>query len=140
MASHLSARVVSWSIGRRRPAGTSWDPRLEPQAAGEAPAARTVSVNVFNGSERSLVEMRVDGGAWQRLERVVAPYPGRELLYQRDSKLKRPYRSLSRPGRSAHLWQGSLPAGLAPGQRRIEVRTTDMFGATHTARHTLKVE
>jgi hypothetical protein len=32
-----------------------------------------------------------------------------------------------------------LPASLSPGTWMIEVRTTDMFGQTDTARRTLRV-
>jgi hypothetical protein len=49
-------------------------------------------------------------------------------------------RNLPKPGKSGHMWVGSLPANPQPGLHLIQVRTTDMFGQTYLATRTIRVE
>lgn len=106
-------------------------------AAGET----AVYVNVFNGSERSTVKLRVDGaGDWVTLEKVLEPDPyyvevrNREMAQNPDAK-----DHLNAPVASAHLWKGRLPAGLKPGSRLIEVEATDHYGRSHQGKRLVRV-
>ncbi len=92
-----------------------------------------VYVNVFAGSARSVVEMRVDEGDWLPLRRVIRRDPFYEALVLRDRQVSAPYRPLPPPTESFHLWMGVIPRGLLPGYHRVEVRTRDMFGAVYSA-------
>ena len=110
------------------------------------PAARAgateVLVNVFAGSERTVVEMRLGvTDAWRRLERVERPDPLYAALRQREA---------GSPGRrgfklppavdSLHLWAGRLPAHPPIGTAVIEVRATDMFGGVHQAHRLIRID
>jgi len=108
----------------------------------QADAAETeILVNVYAGSERSKVEARVGNCPWTPLERVerVDPY---FAAVKASEKRKSPPngRPLPAPAKCQHLWMTKLPSGLAPGTYVIEVRTTDVFGQTYTARRVLRVE
>ena len=41
---------------------------------------------------------------------------------------------------SPHLWAGTLPADPSSGTFVLEVRATDMFGKTSTARRIIRIE
>ena len=117
-------------------------------------------VNVFAGSNRSRVEMQMDGaGTWKPMEmfRGKDPYfvqlRGREtallaklaeakgikpddkaFVRQAREDLKPVLRFLTEPHDTEHLWRASLPAILAAGPHTLYVRTTDMFGHTYRAK------
>jgi hypothetical protein len=98
-----------------------------------------VLVNVFAGSARSTVEMRLGDGAWTKLEKVDREDPSFVALKESEKKLPPP-RKMPKPTKCGHLWRGTLPSGLEPGSYVLEVRTTDVFGQTYTARRIMRVE
>ncbi len=109
----------------RRPADYQMNV-FAPEEVAAADAAKTeVLVNVFAGSERSVVEMRVGDRKWIRMKRA----------YREDPSIA----ALGYAGKSTHIWQAPLPAGLTPGTHLIEARTTDMFGHTYTGRRLIRV-
>jgi len=89
---------------------------------------RFFHVNVFDGSERSTVEFRIDGkGPWKRLEKVKEhdpSYVARKKAEELAPPAIPPFRKMSDPILSPHLWKAPLPA-LAAGEHRLEVRTRD---------------
>ncbi len=101
-----------------------------------------VMVNVFAGSEKSVVEMRTgEGNPWRPLKRVARPDP----FYAEQKALEaecRPkaWRDLPGPAISSHLWVGKLSQDLPLGMHLIEIRTRDMFGGRHTGRSVIRVE
>ncbi|RYI33149.1 MAG: hypothetical protein EON48_03375 [Acetobacteraceae bacterium] len=106
-------------------------------SAGETPE---VVVNVFAGSERSTVEMRVAGGSWTRLANFEGQDPFFLALKKAEEGPKPPAGiKLPNPSTTRHLWRGNLPAGLKAGVHAVEVRTTDMFGQTYTDRRIVRV-
>ena len=126
----------------RRPADYQMNVMV-PTAVRAEDAARTeVIVNVFAGSERSTVEMRLGpDGAWQSLERMERVDPLYVELWERDQRREsRPDYALPAPEASRHLWVGALPANPARGTMRLEVRTRDMFGQVYTANRILRIE
>ena len=101
-----------------------------------------VYVNVFNGSSKSSVKMRLASDAdWIPLEKTLEPDPfyvevrDREIKAAPESK-----RHLSGPIKSDHLWRGRLPETLAPGSHLIEVEATDAYGRAHSGRRIIRVE
>lgn len=90
-----------------------------------------VLVNVFGGSEKSKVEMRVGSGSWIELKKVMRQDPVYASAFERDRPLQRPFRPLPAPIESPHMWAGNLPTGLSRGIHPIHVRTVDMFGQTY---------
>jgi len=100
-----------------------------------------VLVNVFAGSERTQVKMRLGrAGEWIRMERVVRPAPYFVEQKRREAAAgPPPPRPLPPADPSTHIWAGRLPAAPGPGTWMLEVRATDMFGRTDTAHRTLRV-
>ncbi len=116
----------------RRPA----DYQMQIQAPDEVARIRLadtpVLVNVFNGSPRSTVEMAVgEAGAW--VEMRLAPQV--DPLYSRVAREQ----SAQRGSRCSHIWEGRLPAGLAPGGHPIRIRTTDLHGQVFTSSRIIRV-
>jgi hypothetical protein len=151
----------------RRPADYQMN-IFAPEVITTAEASQTeVVVNVFAGSERSIVEMRAgDSDEWQPLAKYQGPDPyfvkqderERMLLTEiaRDSGIEqiddevlkavqKKYqpllgRGLPEPAETGHLWKGTLPAGMEPGYHLLHVRTKDMFGNEYTAKRVIRVE
>lgn len=114
-----------------------WAP--EEVSPGELGVAEVV-VNVFAGSAKSVVEMRVDGGAWTRLRHEARTDPYLDAIKRLEESENPPRgRKQPKPGVSTHIWVGGLPEGLEPGGHVIAVRTTDMFGQTFEARRGFRV-
>ena len=104
-------------------------------------------VNVFAGSERSTVEMRLgEDTEWVALEMTDLDTDD-VAFYQQEFKQALEQvgryegrRELAGPAESNHLWVGRLPANLNAGCHTINVRTTDMFGHTYQAARAIRVE
>lgn len=151
----------------RRPAGYQMNVYTPDPVPAEAVADTEIIVNVFAGSDRSTVEMRLaPDGDWKPLEQFTGLAPFFDKAKDREEALfeaiyraydfeevtdrtERMVRERFRPawGRTLpkgddtpHLWRGNLPAGLQPGTHVLEVRTTDMFGQTYTAHRIVRVE
>jgi len=114
-----------------------------PEVVPAAQAATTpVWANIFAGSDRSRVEMRLGrSGPWVEMERT----DERDPAYLRLKELEvgpqpPPGRKLPRAMRCPHLWRANLPAHPAPGTHLIQVRETDLFGQTHRANRVIRIE
>ncbi len=99
------------------------------------PASETgntrVLVNIFFGSERSRVEMRVgEDGDWITLRPVQEPDPAYAGMKKMEEQYTLPGRKLPGLMNSPHLWTANLPPNLPRGAHVLYVRTTDMFGRT----------
>ncbi|MCP4641495.1 MAG: metallophosphoesterase, partial [bacterium] len=112
-----------------------------PEVVASTEAAEVV-VNVFNGSERSTVEMRVgEAGQWMPLTHTSRPDPFYVAAHALDAKLPREAGAKLRdPKNSSHIWVGALPKGTPKGTHLINVRTTDMFGQTYAANRLIVVQ
>lgn len=150
----------------RRPADhqmSIWTPEVV--AAADAHNHEVV-VNVFAGSEKSTVKMRIDAGDWVTL----AQRPGIDPYYQEmwdrqlkvyakiaeakgmDPKKKEDLRAVANefqpllgrgvpePDETPHLWFAQLPGNLPTGYRVITVETTDLYGQTHQDKRIFRVE
>jgi len=115
----------------RRPAEYQMEIYAPESIEAAAAGGTEVLVNVFAGSARSKVEMRIDDGPWSEMVRGLRKDPVYAEEYERSKELKAPYRPLPAPIDSPHMWAAKLPAETAKGMRRIRVRTTDMFGQTY---------
>ncbi len=93
-----------------------------------------IVVNVFAGSERSRVEMRLgDTGEWITLTRVTRQDPYfLKMKVLEQSQTPPPGRKLPMANDSDHIWQARLAPNPEPGTHLLHVRTTDMFGKTFT--------
>jgi hypothetical protein len=113
-----------------------------------------VLANVFAGSERSTVDMRIDDGEWTPMEQTQRQDPAYAQMKQLESalleqaeddpKLKEVLSRLGRPlpgvSETNHIWVGRLPGGLEQGTHVLEVRATDMFGQTDVEQRLFRVE
>ena len=62
------------------------------------------------------------------MERVARLDPFVQDVYTRYRAAKKPW---VEAGKSSHVWQASLPAGLTPGTYAIRARATDEYGQAH---------
>lgn len=118
----------------------------------ETSAADTTSVlvNVFAGSERSVVEMKAgrDGG-WISMTPVKTVDPACLQMHQltpylRETVLEKQLDTIfgwamDYPSETNHIWKAALPAGLPPGTHTVSVRTTDMYGQSWTGHRVIRV-
>ncbi|MBN1918826.1 MAG: calcineurin-like phosphoesterase family protein [Verrucomicrobia bacterium] len=112
----------------RRPADYQMNVYAPEEIAASEAADTEVLVNVFAGSSRSLVKMRIDKGPWIDMR-------------QKANRLDPAAEALDQVGGDCpHLWQAHLPAGPTPGTHTIEVTTTDMFGQTYAGRRIIRVK
>ena len=111
-----------------------------PEAVAQPTPPTPVFVNVFNGSERSDVEFRLDGGPWTKMKQVREADPVYVQIVEADKKLEaKTYRDLPAPMKSGHLWKSDLSGDVAPGTHLIEVKAVDMHGKTHWGRRVFRV-
>ncbi|OHB73299.1 MAG: metallophosphoesterase [Planctomycetes bacterium RBG_13_63_9] len=112
-----------------------------PEAVSATEAANAeVLVNVFNGSQRSTVKMRLDDGTWIPMKQTAIEDPAFRKAYDADQQLpERPWTDLPKPQKSTHIWAAPLPADLRIGVHLIQVQTTDMHGREFTARRILRI-
>jgi hypothetical protein len=108
----------------------------------ENAAETEILVNVFSGSERTRVEMRLgENGDWTPLWREAREDPYYLAAIARDLKRNpRPRFFLPPAIKSPHLWVGTLPANPPPGTYAIEVRATDMYGQVFRAHRVIRIE
>jgi len=148
----------------RRPA----DYQMNIWAPWEVTSAETgetdVIVNVFGGTKRSTVEIRLgEVGTWEPMTYMPQEDPYYKALKARDdtdhlerklhialretmkpqlkeeSELPQRGRVINGAVKSTHIWQAKLPADVRKGTHVIHVRTTDMFGQTFTGRRIIRV-
>mgnify|MGYP003315581115 CR=1 FL=1 len=100
-----------------------------------------VYVNVFNGSDRSTVRMRVgSAGEWIALKKVLEQDPYLLALKKREKEQTEMLgRKLPAPKQSDHLWKAAMPDGLPVGEHLISVQTEDMWGRIFHASRSIRV-
>lgn len=100
-----------------------------------------IYANFYMGSEGDKVMCRVDDGKWLKMHYENDYDPAYlHLLHEWDfAETLVPGRRPPNADASTHLWRGSIPTDLEPGEHTIEVKATDMFGRTFTQTATYKV-
>jgi hypothetical protein len=112
-----------------------------------------VTANVFAGSERNTVEMRLGKtGPWIPMDHVAAPDPNFLRLKQIENEVAASFeaheipppksfgRAIPDPQDCSHLWRAPLPKVTSRGTYTIQVRTTDMFGHTYDEYRLIRIE
>lgn len=126
----------------RRPADYQMNIYVPAEAAlGELESVE-VLVNVFAGSDRSKVEMRLgDTGSWAPLEQTRAIDPQCLRMYEQNEHLNEEVFGwkMDYPSKTSHMWKGTLPPVAEPGAYTLTVRATDMFGQTDTAHRIIRI-
>jgi len=110
--------------------------------AADEVAKTDIYVNVFNGSERSKVEMRLRKQCgWIAMQRKVINDPEFAALSAAGKADKeKTWRDLPAPKASPHLWHATLPKKVKAGTHILEVRTVDMHGRTYRGRRVLRIK
>ena len=100
-----------------------------------------VYVNVFNGSEKSKVSLKIgESGKPISLKQVYEEDPYYVAVRKREMEARpESKRHLNAPTRSAHLWKGKLPANLEPGHHAIVIEATDAYGRPLTGQRLIRV-
>jgi len=98
-----------------------------------------VYVNVFNGSEKSKVRMKVGDGEWTEMEKVLEPDPHYVETRNREIETNPDGSQLNGPIASGHLWKTQLPTGLSLGNYLIEVEATDAYERMHKGNRIIRV-
>jgi hypothetical protein len=88
-----------------------------------------VYANVWMGEDDTRVEFRVDGGAWQPMQRVARADPRLLAENARDDAADalRGYDRSPEAEPSTHLWRGALPTRLPAGEHVVDVRAFDRW-------------
>ncbi len=132
-----------FNIDGYRAIGQSKQHQMRIHVASDVPLAElsqhAVFVNVFNGSTKSEVRLRVGDRPWVAMEQVAAHDPAYVALYERDRELAPPYFGASKPSICPHLWRAALPDDLEPGVHALEVVTRDMFGNQYQDMRPLRI-
>ncbi len=148
----------------RRPADYQMNIFAPWEVASTETGETDIVANVFGGTKRSTVEMRLgEIGEWKPMTYTPQEDPYYKALKARDdanqlerklhialretmksqlkedSELPKRGQTLSGIVKSTHIWQAKLPANARKGTHVIYVRTTDMFGQTFTGRRIIRV-
>ncbi len=115
------------------PAGFDDDQQMHVFLPGSIPQSKVaqteVVANIWFGSSRSNVRMRVDEGPWMTMRRDARPDPYFEMAKLSESiNGQTRGRPMPDPSQSSHIWVATLPDDLPPGGHIVEVESTDMFG------------
>jgi hypothetical protein len=115
-----------------------------PEAVKSAESAKqTLFANVFNGSEKTKVEMRIGKSAWTVMKKVREIDPSLQSAFDREAEIlkkdPKTFRKLSKPKASSHLWRVNLPPNLPKGTHLIEVRATDTKKRVYQGGRVLRV-
>jgi endonuclease/exonuclease/phosphatase family metal-dependent hydrolase len=131
---------------RFKAARRSADEQMAIHAPGSVATTQTgsteVLANVYAGTDRSVVEMRVGRSQpWQPMKQAERTDPLFVAAHASEQGLDLAYhQNLPKPRATPHIWVGHLPAGLALGTHLIEVRTRDMFDQVSFGRRVIRVE
>lgn len=92
-------------------------------------------VNLFDGGERDLVEISVDGGEYVAMTNVLRTDP---FLVRLRARFAGTEDALASPQPSSHIWEYTLPQ-LEAGLHVLRVRTLDEFGQKSKANFSFEV-
>ena len=110
---------------------------MTPQEAAET----EVILNIFAGSEKSAVEMKMDSGKWQKMERKPDISHYYLAAVEEEKKYAFPRYDWSQdPRETEHIWKANLPDNLSEGTHIIHFRTTDMYGNTYTGNRIFRIK
>lgn len=114
-----------------------------PKVIGDKRASNySVYANVFMGTERDVVEYRIDGGEWKKMKKIEDIDPAFYATVQKfdltDKLLTG--RKPSNPIKSSHLWSAKLPFNIGIGEHTVEVKVKDMYGREHLKKQVYRIE
>jgi hypothetical protein len=115
-----------------------------PEVVKKVNLPKTVTmVNVFNGSEKTTVAIRVDRqGEWIPMERFKSTDPAFVAEKQREEAVNKEEAWTNLPGAYAtpHMWRAMLPTHLGSGTHVLEVRAENAGAKTLIDQRIFRVE
>lgn len=102
-----------------------------------------IMANVFNGSDRSKVSMRVDRqGKWVAMDQIKTTDPAFVAEKEREAVINKEKTWTDLPGAHStpHMWRGMLPTTLGRGSHVIEIQAVDPAGKTSVDHRIIRVE
>jgi len=133
----------------RRPAAYQMNIYLRDELTKTMADTTHILVNVFAGSEKSVVEMQIDNGNWIKMENFKTIDPEILRMHQLSPFLEAKVNGekldevfgfgMDYPSISRHIWKAPFPKGIEAGTHKITVRTTDMYKQTYTAHRIFNV-
>ncbi|MFY2764600.1 calcineurin-like phosphoesterase C-terminal domain-containing protein [Arenimonas sp. MALMAid1274] len=101
-----------------------------------------VFANVYMGRPDTVVEYRINEGAWQPMQKVDRPDPALVAENLRDDEAAdlRGFDRSPEAEVSTHLWRGTLPTHLPAGEHRIQVRSQDPWRGEVSAERTYRLQ
>ncbi len=133
-----------------RPADYQMNIYLPDDVPAAALSDTEVLVNVFAGSARSTVEMRIDKEEiWHPMEQTITIDPEGLRMHEQSpyldgtvdgKKLDTVFGwKMDYPSKSYHMWKTKMPTTLRAGTHTLTVRTTDMFGQRYEGKRIFRV-
>ena len=106
-----------------------------PEVISQTRSSARIFANFFTGAENDVVEYRIDGGDWKKMEFMKTIDPAYMLSVFKWDTATELYqgRRPSNPEPSNHIWSAGFPKNLKIGKHKVEVRATDMYGKTFYA-------
>ena len=104
-------------------------------------ATTAVLVNVFAGSDRSKVRMRLGDGEWIPLRQTETIDPQCLRMNEQNTFLNEEVFGwkMDYPSKTRHMWKAMMPTDPPVGTHTLTVETTDMFGQSYSDRRILRV-
>lgn len=102
-----------------------------------------ILVNIYAASETTNVEMKVNNGSWQKLEKALVPDPFVTRILNCEKEGIYPTKNQIRSGlkkeNSPHIWLGKRPKNLSSGSHIIQIRAHDSYGLHANGRYYFNV-
>lgn len=146
---HFEGNRYRW---RYRVAGAPADRQMSLyvpfEVASEALATTPLHANFYVGNVHSRLQFRLQrDGQWQDMQAVYEPDPRNLAMHAWQQRLgaqlregaELPFKTISAPQPTDHLWKAMLPAELTPGYHLAEVRATTGAGETFVERISFRV-
>lgn len=126
-----------------RPADYQMDIHAPEAITADKVGDTTVYVDLFNGSERSKVEMSLSNGDWLPLAHTLEVEPLHQQSFDREAailaKVPGAFREQPKPKPSTHLWKAKLAGKPAVGYHLLRVRGTDVNGKLHESQRVIRI-
>lgn len=113
-----------------------------PKVISKTRSSARIFANFFTGGKNDLLEYRIDGGEWKKMQYQNTLDPSYTISVLNWDTTEQLYqgRRPSNPEPSNHLWSAGFPRNLSLGKHKVEVRATDMYGKTFTTEEEFEVQ
>ena len=108
----------------------------------ESKNSARIFANFFTGSEKDVVEYRIDKTEWKKMNftKSIDPKYGVSVFKWDTTQDLFEGRRPSNPEESNHVWSVRFPKKLSLGKHLVEVRATDRYGKIYTASEEFEVK